>query len=458
MANSRNTAKNSNWMAGALTLTAQTTCPIASGQVGVWVNASNSLLRRSADGTDKVIAAGGGGQLFQAVTKTSGALAGSPDYANGTAGVGATLTKHTAGALPAQGGVTLTAGQVLLVDSQVAPAQNGLYVVTDAGGATAWVLTRLVGFDTASTITDGALVAIQQGTFAGEIWEQTASVTTVGTDAITFSQPIDLMTLDGAQSVSGAKTYADGTLKQSNAGGTFATTFASGATAARIATFPDASFTVPQDSLVAHLAGAEAFTGAKTFTNAGPAKVNNAADTFATTLASAATANRTLTLPDATDTVVALAATQTLTNKTLTSPTVTTPTLSGTATLTDTSASIGDSTHRLAQLWAMAVGTAVVTDAYNATMAFDASAGSHHKVTLTGNITSWNITNGVAGQFVTIQFTQDGTGNRTLAGANAGIKTSGGTLTLTATASKTDTINFRFDGSTWWESGRAQSQ
>lgn len=46
-----------------------------------------------------------------------------------------------------------------------------------------------------------------------------------------------------------------------------------------------------------------------------------------TTIATAATAARVLTLPDATDTLVGLAATQTLTNKTLTSPVLTTPAL-----------------------------------------------------------------------------------------------------------------------------------
>lgn len=68
---------------------------------------------------------------------------------------------------------------------------------------------------------------------------------------------------------------------------------------------------------LAHLGGAETFTGAKTF-NVGNLKINNAGGTFATTMASAATAARTWTLPDATDTGVGLAATQELTNKTLT--------------------------------------------------------------------------------------------------------------------------------------------
>jgi hypothetical protein len=67
------------------------------------------------------------------------------------------------------------------------------------------------------------------------------------------------------------------------------------------------------------LAGAQEVTGAKTFDHS-TLLVNNSADTFHSTLASAATANRTITLPDATDTLVGLAATQTLTNKTLTAP------------------------------------------------------------------------------------------------------------------------------------------
>lgn len=65
------------------------------------------------------------------------------------------------------------------------------------------------------------------------------------------------------------------------------------------------------------LADVQTVTGAKTF-NSGTLKLNNAGNTFASTLATAATAARTWTLPDASDTAVGLAATQELTNKTVT--------------------------------------------------------------------------------------------------------------------------------------------
>lgn len=67
------------------------------------------------------------------------------------------------------------------------------------------------------------------------------------------------------------------------------------------------------------LSGVQTFTGAKTFNN-NTLKVNNGTNTFAHTLASAATAARTLTLPDSTGTLATLAGTETFTNKTLTAP------------------------------------------------------------------------------------------------------------------------------------------
>lgn len=118
------------------------------------------------------------------------------------------------------------------------------------------------------------------------------------------------MTLAGTQTVTGAKTFNAGTLLANNAGNTFATTFASSATAARTWTFPDATDTAMG------LGTAQTVTGAKTF-NASTLLLNNAGNTFATTLATNASAARTITFPDATDTVVTLAATQTLTGKTI---------------------------------------------------------------------------------------------------------------------------------------------
>ncbi len=69
------------------------------------------------------------------------------------------------------------------------------------------------------------------------------------------------------------------------------------------------------------LADVQTVTGAKTF-NDGKLKQNNSANTFASTLASLATAARVWTLPDATDTAVGLVTSQVLTNKTLTAPVI----------------------------------------------------------------------------------------------------------------------------------------
>lgn len=112
-------------------------------------------------------------------------------YANGTAGVGATLTGDANGALSAQDGITLTAGQRLLVKDQAAPAQNGVYTVTVVGtGSVPFILTRATDFDTSAEITDGAYFFVGQGsTLADSAWVMTTNgAVTVGTTGIVFVQ------------------------------------------------------------------------------------------------------------------------------------------------------------------------------------------------------------------------------------------------------------------------------
>lgn len=114
----------------------------------------------------------------------------SPTYSNGTAGVGATLTGSTGVALSAQDGVALVAGDRLLVKNQTSTVQNGIYVVTVAGGASVnYVLTRALDADSAvelqwATIEIGADATVQ----AGQIWRESADLVTLGTSPVILTQ------------------------------------------------------------------------------------------------------------------------------------------------------------------------------------------------------------------------------------------------------------------------------
>jgi hypothetical protein len=78
-------------------------------------------------------------------------------YDNGASGVGATLTY--ASAITTLDGVALTDGDRILVKNQSTASQNGIYVRTSS---TVW--TRAVDADTASEITGGTFVFVEQGT------------------------------------------------------------------------------------------------------------------------------------------------------------------------------------------------------------------------------------------------------------------------------------------------------
>jgi hypothetical protein len=119
---------------------------------------------------------------------TTGALA-AVTYANGTAGVGATLTADANGALAAQDGITLIAADRLLVKNQVAGLQNGIYTVTQVGdGGTPFILTRVTDADTAIEV-EAAAVFIEEGTTLENTgWVQTADNVTIGTNGLVFTQ------------------------------------------------------------------------------------------------------------------------------------------------------------------------------------------------------------------------------------------------------------------------------
>ena len=94
---------------------------------------------------------------------TTAALAAST-YANGSSGVGATLTANANGALSIDSVAVSTSDRVLIKD-QADAAQNGIYTVTNTGGAgAAFVLTRATDCDTAAEMPGGTFTFITQGT------------------------------------------------------------------------------------------------------------------------------------------------------------------------------------------------------------------------------------------------------------------------------------------------------
>lgn len=114
-------------------------------------------------------------------------------YANGAAGVGATLTDN-AGAFAAftVDGQSPALNSRILVKNQTTTFQNGIYTLTTNGDGISipYVLTRAADYNQApSEIHPGTLVAVNTGTVnATTSWLETATVATIGTDPILFSQ------------------------------------------------------------------------------------------------------------------------------------------------------------------------------------------------------------------------------------------------------------------------------
>lgn len=108
-------------------------------------------------------------------------------YSNGTAGVGATITGTTNGALSVDGALTAS-GDDILVKDESNQAYNGWYTCTRAGSvSTTYQLTRAPDFDEPFQI-HGRYFLVQAGTQAGTGWLVTSmGPFIVGTTAIPFS-------------------------------------------------------------------------------------------------------------------------------------------------------------------------------------------------------------------------------------------------------------------------------
>lgn len=160
------------------------------------------------------------GPVAAATTGTLSSLTsgGTVTYANGTLGVGATLTLQNG--LTSLDGYTLQNGDRILVKNQATQAHNGIY--TWATGGT--VLTRATDSDTAAENAGGDFCFVVNGSVYGDTgFVQTEVVTTMGTSNIIYAQ------------FSGAGTYVAG-----NGLTLTGSTFDVGGTANRISVSSDA--------------------------------------------------------------------------------------------------------------------------------------------------------------------------------------------------------------------------
>lgn len=120
---------------------------------------------------------------------TTATLAGTWTYNNGTAGVGATLTRTTNGVLPNQDGVSLSDGDRFLIKNQASTLVNGVYVLTQKGvtSVSPTIFTRATDADTTSEL-DELVVTVSEGsTNRGTVWGQQTNNPIIGTSAITFA-------------------------------------------------------------------------------------------------------------------------------------------------------------------------------------------------------------------------------------------------------------------------------
>ena len=131
---------------------------------------------------------------------------------------------------------------------------------------------------------------------------------------------------------------------------------------------------------------------------------------------------------------------------------------------TDLGLTSGRSSNRWSQVWSAVYAGVAQAPAHSATPTYNCANGETIHHLMTGNVTSWTMTAGVAGQRCTLVWEQDSMGNRTLAGTPANVKFAGGAFTLTTTGGKLDSATFVYDinvgvpaSSYWVEIARSQN-
>lgn len=248
------------------------------------------------------------------VATTAAANTSGLTYNNGVSGVGATFTGTINTALVIDGRTLLLGDRVLVKNDTQSPsgAFNGIYSVTTIQSiGIAPILTRSLDYDQPSDINNTGAIPVTSGTANAQTsWVQTAQITTIGTDALTFTQftlnPTTLMTTTTYDAAAIAQQVVGTTATQTLTNKTLTTPIISSISNTGTITLPTATTTL------AGLAVTETFTATQTgtlwvntpqaisvTTNAGTADVNHQIQNF--TNSSAAAMTITLTTASAVD-------------------------------------------------------------------------------------------------------------------------------------------------------------
>lgn len=249
------------------------------GQLLLFTNTPTTALEAASKGYVDTVAAG-----FTVILAALVATTANLNATAAGAGVGATLTNAGAMAAFSVDGVSPAINSRVLVKDQTLTQHNGVYTLTTVGsGAANWVLTRATDYDQAAEIQPGTLIAVNSGTAnANTSWLETATVVTVDTDPVLFSQftfaPAAFMTkaanLSDVTNVATSRTNLGlgtvATKAASDAGLATAVMVDGATTIGNIAVFSDIVGTVEDGGTIANLASNNLCTGRLTLTTGIP--------------------------------------------------------------------------------------------------------------------------------------------------------------------------------------------
>jgi hypothetical protein len=260
-------------------------------------------------------------------------------YANGSSGVGATLTNSGSQAAFTIDSIVLTAGQRVLVKDQSTAFQNGIYTVTTVGTvSTNWVLTRAIDNDSNVTVLEvegGDFCFVQEGTVNadnGFVVTTNGAITigTTGIDYVQFSGAGQVVAGDGLTKT-GNTLNAVGTNNRISISADAIDISSSYVGQATITTLGTIATGTWQGTIVGPTYGGTGVNnGSNTLTLAG-----NVSHAGAFTQTFTATANTSLTLP-VTGTLATLAGSEALSNKTITASSFSGTTIAGSGLITFT--------------------------------------------------------------------------------------------------------------------------